>query len=694
MIGICDVSVQAANPNMPLYPLRAFVNSPSSLRIRNVPKRIGDWNISSVQLVATYPDNTVKTVECKLIGNVWVGTIAGSSITGRCENGYTVFASGNDENGNPVLNYTLGKGLVEILEADAELKPGADIKYVRIFGEEPENPKDGDVWQLSGAWYIYQDGQSWPIGDDSGLIGQLSAEVQDVENELSTKQDSLTGQQISAIDSVVDERKTVFTIYGEPYIVESDIVGELKASDIPTGPNQVKTIKIGTSVTSIGEHFSAGGGGHSVQGISSLTIPDTIKTIGNAAFQSCHELSGTLTIPDGVESIGNYAFSECNNLDTIEIPASVKTIGQNAFDFTKARIIFKGRTMAEVSAIANYPWGYDQYGIDNSKRVTVYATEELVESGLSAKQDALTQKQLDVVNEAYTTVKYLDQSISTIINNPDTTGYLYKRDIPNKENVVEAKIGRGIKIIGNEALSGCTKLESVMIPDSVTNINELAFQNCSSLTSVTLPASLKQLGNYVFWGCQNLKEVVFEGNKLYNIPGQNFFECYNLEKIIFKDRQPSDIPSGQPWSALSATVDTWNAASQEWVTPRLSYSLLSSGSVQLEDRAVQHVSLELSTTVFTLPQLISSKVNDFVLDVTNTYTEGGTPAAASFSLSGTIGTNFNLVVPKDESFAEMTTLEAGEMAEFYFTRTSFELSGLPTWKVVKQVVDQYTPTAI
>ena len=48
MIGVIDVAVQAANVNMPLYPLRAFVNSPSSLRIRNVPKRIGDWNITSV----------------------------------------------------------------------------------------------------------------------------------------------------------------------------------------------------------------------------------------------------------------------------------------------------------------------------------------------------------------------------------------------------------------------------------------------------------------------------------------------------------------------------------------------------------------------------------------------------------------------------------------------------------------------
>ena len=102
---------------------------------------------------------------------MWVGTVVGSSITGRCENGYTVFASGNDENGNPVSNYALGKGLVEILEADPDLKPDADIKYVRIFDEEPETPKDGDVWQISGAWYIYQDNQAWPIGDDSGLIG-------------------------------------------------------------------------------------------------------------------------------------------------------------------------------------------------------------------------------------------------------------------------------------------------------------------------------------------------------------------------------------------------------------------------------------------------------------------------------------------------------------------------------------------
>lgn len=48
MIGIVDVEVQAKFPSMPLDPMQAFVNSPSSIRLRNVPKRVGDWCIRNV----------------------------------------------------------------------------------------------------------------------------------------------------------------------------------------------------------------------------------------------------------------------------------------------------------------------------------------------------------------------------------------------------------------------------------------------------------------------------------------------------------------------------------------------------------------------------------------------------------------------------------------------------------------------
>ena len=118
MIGTIDIEIQAKNPNMPLWPLRAYVNSPSSLRIRNVPKKIGQWEITSVQVNVNYPDKTQKTAQCVLHGNIWVGTVEGSSATGSYTNGYTVLANGTDENGNPVSGYVLGRGDVEILKED------------------------------------------------------------------------------------------------------------------------------------------------------------------------------------------------------------------------------------------------------------------------------------------------------------------------------------------------------------------------------------------------------------------------------------------------------------------------------------------------------------------------------------------------------------------------------------------------
>ena len=366
MIGILDIQVQAANPQLPLAPIRAYKNSPTSVRVRNVPKAIGSWKITSVQIVALYPDNVTKTADCVLVGGVWVGTIAGCDRAGKTENGFTVFASGIDENGNVVSNYVLGKGLVEILDGDGTLVPNAPSYFVHLLSAESSNPKDGDVWQTNGAWYIYQDGQSWPIGDDSGLIGQLSAE-------LSAKQDALTEQQISAIDSVVDERKTIFTINGQGEVAV-DVVGELSSSHIPAQGYLLRGVRIGTAVTSIANST------FSTKAIDTLTIPNTVKHIGDFAFVDCHELRGTLVIPDGVETIGEYAFAEANNLDTIEIPSSVKTIGRQALLASAPRIIFKGRTIEEVKAMSNYPWGTELPEIDNTDRVTVYATEKEVAS--------------------------------------------------------------------------------------------------------------------------------------------------------------------------------------------------------------------------------------------------------------------------------------------------------------------------
>lgn len=165
MVGVIDVSVQAQNPEMPLWPMRAFINSPSSVRLRNVPKKIGKWNLTNVYFVAAYPDGSIKTASCELVGGVWVGTVEGSTLPGTSENGYSVIADGIDEHGNPVVGYVLGKGLIEILDADGSITPGKTVSYVHLLSGEPTTPKDGDMYPNDDDQYmIWQDGSAHQIG--------------------------------------------------------------------------------------------------------------------------------------------------------------------------------------------------------------------------------------------------------------------------------------------------------------------------------------------------------------------------------------------------------------------------------------------------------------------------------------------------------------------------------------------------
>ena len=65
-----------------------------------------------------------------------------------------------------------------------------------------------------------------------------------------------------------------------------------------------------------------------------ITIPNSVKTIGNGAFSDCKSLQ-SVTIGNSVETIGENAFSECISLKLITIPDSVKTIGEDAFEYCK-----------------------------------------------------------------------------------------------------------------------------------------------------------------------------------------------------------------------------------------------------------------------------------------------------------------------------------------------------------------------
>ena len=95
-----------------------------------------------------------------------------------------------------------------------------------------------------------------------------------------------------------------------------------------------------------------------------------------------------------------------------------------------------------------------------------------------------------------------------------------------------------LKSIGHHAFAGCSSLESITIPDSITaftkdsTIYSYAFSGCSSLEKIEFPDDVVELGAQVIMGCNSLKSVVLPKWFPYNV--DNYAESYRRIPIISK----------------------------------------------------------------------------------------------------------------------------------------------------------------
>lgn len=158
MIGTASIKCNAAHPNMPLNTMFAFKGSPSSIRLMDVPKKIGNWNIENVLIQVTYPDNKIVTKSCVKTGALWIGTFDGCDTVGKVSNGFKVIASGKDENDSPVDGYIIGVGDVIVLAMDGSITPEITGWNVRIFDEQPNTPHTGDAYFDNENLKIFDNG--------------------------------------------------------------------------------------------------------------------------------------------------------------------------------------------------------------------------------------------------------------------------------------------------------------------------------------------------------------------------------------------------------------------------------------------------------------------------------------------------------------------------------------------------------
>ena len=346
-------------------------------------------------------------------------------------------------------------------------------------------------------WYIEHKGYKFKID----LINSKLEELTDMEL-------AMLGEGNEIIEADPDEWNvngdTVIQYLGnKTNIVIPTYFKGTKITNIGCGiiySKNIKNVKIPEGITSIEEGAFAG---TNIEG--TLTLPNSIITIGENAFYKCKKLTGDLIIPHNVNFIGEQAFGECTGFNgNLVIGNNVKQIGKRAFygcsELTGDLIIPDSVTDIESEAFK-----------DCSKLTgKLYIGEDIVR--------CVGATDSSIPNNAFKNVEIATKNIpnSLLFSCSNITGTL------TFKNTVET--------IGANAFQGCIGLTgNLIIPDSVKEIGMAAFQGCKGLSgSLILGKKLSIIGDAAFINCNNLTGDLIIPENVISIGSGAFCRCTGL----------------------------------------------------------------------------------------------------------------------------------------------------------------------
>ena len=241
--------------------------------------------------------------------------------------------------------------------------------------------------------------------------------------------------------------------------------------------------------------------------LKAVTITDA-NAIGDCAFKNTSFTS--ITLNDSISSIGNYAFFGCSSLQDYAIPNNVSTIGQYAFCSNASLTeiyIPDGVTKVEP---------YTFYGCNKISRLAIGKNVTSIGDYAFYNNALLTKLVIPENTNSIGSYTFANCTEITDINIPDKVTLLGTYVFSGDDKVTSLKIGSGVKTIPSYAFQNCTGLTTITVPDSVTAINEYAFSNCSNLTSITLPfvGASRTLQTGIANGYMNHIGYIFGGQRL------------------------------------------------------------------------------------------------------------------------------------------------------------------------------------
>ena len=302
-----------------------------------------------------------------------------------------------------------------------------------------------------------------------------------------------------------------------------------------------------------------------------VIIPNSLHCTEEDSFSACSNLI-SVTFQEGIHSIGPRSFYDCSNLTSISFPKGLQELGINSFGLCSnlTSVIFSDG----LKKIGNSSF----YMCSKLASVTLPETLEIMEANCfwscySIPRLTIPSSVLEIgpyvcptmsvkFADGNSAIKIDDNAFYRGINNlywgrPLESMTFSLNDFSSLEfgnNITEIPdgrfsgwgirtlvIGNGVQVIGNQAFSGCNKIDNLKFGSALKSIGEEAFSGCTTISEVVLPPSLENICSSAFAGNSKLKSIIM-GHNVKTI-GEKAYDGCPANSVYITAQTPPTAPN-------------------------------------------------------------------------------------------------------------------------------------------------------
>ena len=308
-----------------------------------------------------------------------------------------------------------------------------------------------------------------------------------------------------------------------------------------------------------------------------LIVPDTLEAVGENAFYNaiqsgynCKDVTVTfyfvngeilpniidsqyvshIVVNDYIHTLGENAFCNIPVLETISLPDTITSVGENVFanpgkkvmarfrgvDGTIDASVYDGKTSGICYIyIENGIKNIGKYAFANSDTVqgVEIVSADTIDDYAFSNCSAIKQIYIDSVVNINDYAFYNDIAIDDLVIKEDLIN-IGSHAFDSCKLIPKVKLPDTVRNIGAYAFYDCNSMKSINIPAGVEKINEYTFFGCASLLAVDLPNTVKSIGDYAYYGCVLVNDLSLSSS-VETIGAYAFYNCNKVKELILPD---------------------------------------------------------------------------------------------------------------------------------------------------------------